>query len=107
MTAKRIGRPPLPPAPHNSADCRALIAEETVKTKPRERTMLYLYRLLRAFVAAEDTARVEARTKALEDANRLKNEQLELRRAEYRRRRELGLQRKNELQQATLREVRG
>lgn len=104
---KRIGRPPLPPAPQNAADCRMLIAQETVKTKPREQTLRSLYRLLKAFLVAEDAARVEARTKALEQANRLKTEELELKRAEYRRRRELGLQRKSELHQATLHQARG
>jgi hypothetical protein len=71
-----------------------LIAHETVKTKPRERTLRYLYRLLRVFVTAEDAARVEAKTKALEEANRLKAEELELKRAEYRRRHALGEQTK-------------
>ena len=71
-----------------------LIAQETVKTKPRERTLRYLYRLLRVFVTAEDAARVEAKTKALEEANRLKSEELELKRAEYRRRHALGEQTK-------------
>jgi hypothetical protein len=93
---RRGGRPPIPPAPHNSADVRALIAQESVKTKPRVRTLRCLYRLLKVFVAAEDTARVEAKTRALEDQNRLKQEELELRKKEYQRRRELGLARRNE-----------
>jgi hypothetical protein len=71
-----------------------LIAQETVKTKPRERRLRYLYRLLRVFVTAEDAARVEAKTKALEEVNRLKAEELELKRAEYRRRHALGEQTK-------------
>jgi hypothetical protein len=71
-----------------------LIAQETVKTKPRERTLRYLYRLLRVFVTAEDAARVEAKTKALEEANRLKSAEVELKRAEYQRRYALGLSRK-------------
>ena len=106
MTAKnKGGRPPLPPAPKSAGDCRTLIALETVKTKPRERTMRYLYRLLKAFIAAEDAARVEARTKALEEANQLKAAELDLKRSEYRRRRELGIQRKSDLQRTT--EARG
>jgi hypothetical protein len=47
---------------------------------------------------------VEAKTRALEEANRLKQEELELRRAEYRRRRELGEQTK---QLKRLQQVRG
>jgi hypothetical protein len=93
-TVKQRGRPPLPPAPQNAGDCQMLIARETVKTKPRERTLRYLYRLLRVFVAAEDAARVEAKTKALEETNRLKQQEIELKWAEYRRRHALGEQTK-------------
>ena len=93
-SVKRKGRPPLPPAPQNAGDCRALIAQETVKTKPRERTLRYPYRLLKAFVAAEDAARAEAKTRALEEANRLKTAELESRRAEYQRRYAIGQQTK-------------
>ena len=91
QTIKRKGgRPPLPPAPQNAGDCRTLIATETVRTKPRERTLRYLYRLLRAFVAAEDAERTDAKTKALDEANRLKQSEIDLRRAEYQRRFDLG-----------------
>jgi hypothetical protein len=91
QTIKRKGgRPPLPPAPQNAGDCRTLIAAETVRTKPRERTLRYLYRLLRAFVAAEDAERTDAKTKALDEANRLKQSEIDLRRAEYQRRFDLG-----------------
>jgi hypothetical protein len=93
-TLKRGGRPPIPPAPQSADDCRKLIAQETVKTKPRERTLRCLYRLLRVFVKAEDAARADAKTRALEDHNRLKAEELELKRAEYRRRHALGEQTK-------------
>jgi hypothetical protein len=87
---RKGGRPPLPPAPQNAGDCRTLIAAETVRTKPRERTVRYLYRLLRAFVAAEDAERTDAKTKALDEANRLKQSEIDLRRAEYQRRFDLG-----------------
>jgi hypothetical protein len=91
QTLKRKGgRPPLPPAPQNAGDCRTLIAAETVRTKPRERTLRYLYRLLRAFVAAEDAERTDAKTKALDEANRLKQSEIDLRRAESQRRFDLG-----------------
>jgi len=104
---RRGGRPPIPPPPQNSAECRTLIAQETVKTKPRERTLRCLYRLLRVFVAAEDAARMEAKTRALEDQNRLKQEELELRRAEYRRRHALGEQTKAMKQSQKLQQDRG
>ena len=52
--------------------------------------MRYLYRLLRAFVAAEDAERTDAKTKALDEANRLKQSEIDLRRAEYQRRFDLG-----------------
>src|SRR6266849_8301232 len=87
---RKGGRPPLPAAPQNAGDCRTLIASETVKAKPRERTLRYLYRLLRAFVAAEDAERTDAKTKALDEANRLKQSEIDLRRAEYQRRFDLG-----------------
>ena len=87
---RKGGRPPLPPAPQNAGDCRTLIAAETVRTKPRERTLRYLYRLLRAFVAAEDAERTDAKTKALDEANRLKQSEIDLRRIEYQRRFDLG-----------------
>jgi hypothetical protein len=91
QTIKRKGgRPPLPPAPQNAGDCRTLIAAETVRTKPRERTLRYLYRLLRAFVAAEDAERTDAKTKALDEANRLKQSEIDFRRVEYQRRFDLG-----------------
>jgi ApbE superfamily uncharacterized protein (UPF0280 family) len=50
----------------------------------------YLYRLLKAFVAAEDAAAADAKTKALAEANRLKQSEIELRRAEYQRRFDVG-----------------
>jgi hypothetical protein len=87
---RKGGRPPLPPAPQNAGDCRTLIAAETVRTKPRERMLRYLYRLLRAFVAAEDAERTDAKTKALDEANRVKQSEIDLRRAEYQRRFDLG-----------------
>ena len=87
---RRAGRPPLPPAPQTTGDCRTLVAAEIVKTKPSERRLRLLYRLLKAFVAAEDAARADAKTKALTDANELKTLELELKRAEYQRRFDLG-----------------
>jgi hypothetical protein len=71
-----------------------LIARETVKTKPRERTLRYLYRLLKAFERADVQVAVELKNKLLDEANRLKQQELELKRAEYRRRHALGEQTK-------------
>ncbi len=87
---RRVGRPPLPPAPQNAGDCRTLIAQETVKTKPRERTLRYLYKLLRAFERADVQAAAESKNRLLDEANRLKTAELELKRAEYQRRMSLG-----------------
>lgn len=83
---RKGGRPGLPPAPQTAADVRQLISAETVKTKPRERRLRYLYRLLKAFVTAEDAARVDEQNRVQAEQNRLEQEQLELTRAEYRRR---------------------
>jgi hypothetical protein len=91
QTLKRKGgRPPLPPAPQNAGDCRTLIASETVKAKPRERTLRYLYRLLKAFVAAEDAAAADLKTRVQDEANRLRQSEIELKRHEYQRRFDLG-----------------
>ncbi len=87
---RKGGRPPLPPAPQNADDCRALIAQETVKTKPRQRTLMYLYRLLKAFERADVQAAAESKNRLLDEANRLKTAELELKRAEYQRRFDLG-----------------
>jgi hypothetical protein len=99
VLTKRVGRPPLPPAPENAGDCRMLIAQETVKTKPRERTLRFLYRLLKVFERADAQAAAELKNKLLDEANRLKRAELDLKRAEYQRRYELGQQTK-QLKQA-------
>src|SRR5579862_3910470 len=99
IVKRKAGRPPLPPAPQNAGDCRMLIGQETVKTKPRERTLRYLYRLLNAFERADVQAAAELKNRLLDDANRLKQSELELKRAEYQRRYALGQQTK-QLKQA-------
>src|SRR5579872_908067 len=91
---RKAGRPPIPPAPQNAGDCRTLIAHETVKTKPRERTLRYLYRLLKAFERADVQAAAELKNRLLDEANRLNQAELEVKRAEYQRRYELGQQTK-------------
>ena len=87
---RKGGRPPLPPAPQNAGDCRTLIAAETVRTKPRERTLRYLYRLLKAFERADDAAAADLKTRVQDEANRLKQEELAETRREYQRRFDLG-----------------
>jgi hypothetical protein len=99
ISKRRAGRPPLPPAPENAGDCRTLIGQETVKTKPRERTLRYLYRLLKAFERADVQAAAESKNRLLDEANWLKAAEVELRRAEYQRRYALGQQTK-QLKQA-------
>jgi hypothetical protein len=98
---RKAGRPPLPPPPQNAGDCRVLIGLETVRTQPRERTLRYLYRLLKAFERADVQAAAELRNRLLDEANRLKQAELDVRRAEYQRRYELGQQTKQ------LKQVRG
>ena len=83
---RRGGRPPLPLPPQNSADVRRLIAAEVVKANPSERRLRVLYRLLKTFVAADDVARTDAQNRIEAQQIRLNEEELELRRAEYRRR---------------------
>ncbi len=87
---RRAGRPPLPPAPQNAGDCRTLIAAETVRTQPRERTVRYLYRLLKAFERADDAAAADLKTRVQDEANRLRQSEIELKRHEYQRRFDLG-----------------
>ena len=87
---RKGGRPALPPAPQNAGDCRTLIAAETVRTQPRERTMRYLYRLLKAFERADDAAAADLKTRVQDEANRLKQSEIELKRHEYQRRFDLG-----------------
>lgn len=96
---RKAGRPPLPPAPQNAGDCRTLISLETVKTKPRERTLRYLYRLLKAFERADVQAAADLKNRLLDAANRMKTAELELRRTEYQRRYAIGQQTK-QLKQA-------
>ena len=80
---RKGGRPPLPPAPQNAAECRALIAAETVKTTPRERTLRALYKLLRAMERAQDAERREREVTATEKAIALNAAELELKRKDY------------------------
>ena len=93
------GRPPLPPAPQNAADCRRLIAVEIIKTKPRERTLRHLHRLLKAFERADTQAAADESDRLLAEANALQRIKNELIRAEYQRRHALGEQTK-QLKQA-------
>jgi hypothetical protein len=90
QTKRKGGRPCIPPAPRDAAETRALIAAEVVKTKPRERTLRHFYRLLRAFEQSEAQAAGDLKNKLLEEANRLKREEIAETRREYQRRFDLG-----------------
>jgi hypothetical protein len=87
---RRAGRPPIPPAPLNTGDCRVLIGMETVKTVPRERTLRCLYKLLRAYERGEIQAATELKNRLADEANALKRSELVLKRREYQRRFDLG-----------------
>jgi hypothetical protein len=85
QTLKRKGgRPPLPPAPQNADDCRALIAAEVVRSNPRVRSLAFFYKLLRAFERAEAQTAAETKARALEGTARVRRESLELRKSDYR-----------------------
>ena len=84
------GRPRLSTPPTSTAECRALIAEEVVKSKPKAGRFRVLYRLLRAFERGDVQSATDLKVKALDTANRLKQESLDLRRLEYQRRFALG-----------------
>jgi hypothetical protein len=90
----RGGRPPLPRAPESPADCRRLIAQEVVRTKPSDYRLRQLHKLLRAFEKADAQAAADLNNRLLEEANRLRREDLALKRAEYQRRYALGQQTK-------------
>lgn len=91
---KKGGRPPLPPAPKNASDTRALIAQEVVKTKPSQSRLRYLRALLHSFEDAEVQAKAEAAAvsanRLQQEASDLKRAEIEQKRLEYQRRRELG-----------------
>lgn len=74
-----------PSTPLTAEETRQWIARETVN-KQRERRLQWLYRLLRSFVAAEEAERADAKVNALVDQNRLKQQEVDLKRAEYKRR---------------------
>jgi hypothetical protein len=83
QTKRKGGRPPLPPAPQNAAECRELIARETVKTSPSERRLRLLYRLLKSFVAAEEAGRMDLQNRLQQEANALQAAELQRKRADY------------------------
>jgi hypothetical protein len=98
-TRNKGGRPPLPPVPTGASDTRALIAQEIVKTKPSASRLRYLRALLKSFEDAEAQAKAEAAAavanRLQQEANHLKQTELEQQRLEYQRRRELGKQRQS------------
>lgn len=89
----RGGRPPRPSAPQNASECRALIAHEVVRHKPREHSLRGLFRLLNEYKQHEKSPLELKRLELLEQANRQRQDEIELqkrdqllRQAEYRRR---------------------
>ncbi len=60
------------------------IAQEISRQKPQERRLRHLYRLLKSYLQAEVQAGTETRTKAIEDANELERQKLELKKQDYR-----------------------
>jgi hypothetical protein len=89
----RGGRPPVPSPPQNADECRALIAAEVVRHKPRELMLRGLFRLLNEYKQHEKSPLELKRLELLEQVNRQKQEELDLKKqdqllrsAEYRRR---------------------
>jgi hypothetical protein len=88
----RGGRPKLTP-PADAVATRALIAQEVIRHKPREMMLRGLFRLLKIYEREHATPLELRRVEALEQANKDKAAELEikkqdaaLRHAEYRRR---------------------
>jgi hypothetical protein len=74
-----------PTAPRNAAEVRLRISCEIFQ-RGREHRLRQLYRLLKAMERGEQQQRDDARIAAQSEANRLKFEEVELRRKEYLRR---------------------
>jgi hypothetical protein len=90
---RKGGRPPIPSAPLNADECRALIAAEVIRSKPKEHTLRGLFRLLNEYKQHEKSPLELKRLELVEQANRQKQEEIELKKqqaalqaAEYRRR---------------------
>ena len=81
----KLNRGGHPPTPRTAAEVRVRISCE-VSQRGREAKLRQWYRLLRSFTDAEKAERENARTAAIVEQNRLKQQQLEFRKAEYRRR---------------------
>src|SRR5258708_29085592 len=81
---RKAGRPRLPDAPQNSAECLRLISIETAKTAPSVYRLRPLYRLLKAFERSEEAARNDKRNRLLAEQVRLSAEELAHPKADYR-----------------------
>lgn len=88
----RGGRPKLSP-PADAAATRALIAAEVIRHKPRELMLRGLFRILNEYKQQEKSPLELKRLELLEQANRQKQDEIELKKqqaalqaAEYRRR---------------------
>jgi hypothetical protein len=76
------------PKPQSAAECRQLIATEVVRPRLIPDRIDAFYRCLRMFERVEKQRRDDATLAALAEQNRLKAEEVDLRKQEYRRRAE-------------------
>lgn len=74
------------PKPQSAADCRALIAESVIKPRIVPARLEALYKCLRMFERVEKQRRDDPTLAALAEQNRIEQEKLEVKKAEYRRR---------------------
>jgi hypothetical protein len=72
--------------PVSAADARALIAAEVVKPHINPTRLEQLHKCLRVFERSEQQVRKDREIAALENQNRIAQDSLDLRKAEYRRR---------------------
>ncbi len=74
------------PKPQSAAECRELIATEVVRPRLIPDRIKQFYRCLRMFERVEQQGRKDREIAALEHQNRIEQEKLEVKKAEYRRR---------------------
>ena len=75
---RKGGRPPTPSAPLNADECRALIAAEVIRHRPRELMLRGLFRLLNEYKQHEKSPLELKRLELVDQANRQKQEEIEL-----------------------------
>jgi hypothetical protein len=74
------------PKPQSAADARGLIASEVVKSRINPTRLAALHKCLRMFERVEQQVRKDREIAALTEQNRIEQEKLEVKKAEYRRR---------------------